>query len=432
MTRQVPGETESLDPAHIESWTGNTIALDLFEGLTRIDAAGAIVPGVAQSWTRTGPDTWVFKLRHDARWSNRQPVTANDFVYAWQRVLDPKTGSKYTVLVEFVKNAKAILAGKAQLSSLGVRAADPYTLEVTTKVPAAFFPQLTAMTTMAPVNRDVVTKFGGDWTRPGNFVGNGPYALADWQPGNRLVGTKSKTYWNASKVVITKVTYLPIDSDWSAISLPPTWQNVHWFGTDELGRDLLARTLQSGRVSLEVGLLGTLVSGLIGVAYGATAGYLGGRVDAVMMRIVDMMYAIPYMLIAILMMTMFGRAFYLVVLTISAFSWLDMARVVRGQTLSLRSREFIDAAKAIGVSSRSIIARHIVPNIVLTESVLSFLGLGVQEPMTSWGVLIQDGAQKLESMQWLLLCPAVMLCVTLYCVNFVGDGLRDAFDPKDR
>ncbi|MGY6254325.1 ABC transporter permease [Paraburkholderia caledonica] len=239
----------------------------------------------------------------------------------------------------------------------------------------------------------------------------------------------------------------PIDSDWSAISLPPTLQNMHWFGTDELGRDLLARTLQGGRVSLEVGLLGTLVSGLIGVAYGATAGYLGGRVDAVMMRIVDMMYAIPYMLIAILMMTMFGRAFYLVVLTISAFSWLDMARVVRGQTLSLRSREFIDAAKAIGVSSRSIIVRHIVPNlfgvvvvyasvtvpnIVLTESVLSFLGLGVQEPMTSWGVLIQDGAQKLESMPWLLLCPAVMLCVTLYCVNFVGDGLRDAFDPKDR
>ena len=239
----------------------------------------------------------------------------------------------------------------------------------------------------------------------------------------------------------------PIDSDWSAISLAPTLQNMHWFGTDELGRDLLARTLQGGRVSLEVGLLGTLVSGLIGVAYGATAGYLGGRVDAVMMRIVDMMYAIPYMLIAILMMTLFGRAFYLVVLTISAFSWLDMARVVRGQTLSLRSREFIDAARAIGVSSRSIIARHIVPNlfgvvvvyasvtvpnIVLTESVLSFLGLGVQEPMTSWGVLIQDGAQKLDSMPWLLLCPAVMLCITLYSVNFVGDGLRDAFDPKDR
>ncbi|WP_133646186.1 ABC transporter permease [Paraburkholderia flava] len=239
----------------------------------------------------------------------------------------------------------------------------------------------------------------------------------------------------------------PINSDWSAISLPPTWANAHWFGTDELGRDLLVRTLVGGRVSLEVGLLGTLVSGLFGVAWGATAGYLGGRVDTAMMRVVDMMYAIPYMLIAILMMTLFGRAFYLVVLTISAFSWLDMARVVRGQTLSLRSREFVDAARAIGVGSRPIIARHIVPNligvvvvyatvtvpnIVLTESVLSFLGLGVQEPMTSWGVLIQDGAQKLESMPWLLLAPALMLCATLYSVNFVGDGLRDALDPKDR
>ncbi|MGF6726962.1 oligopeptide transport system permease protein [Paraburkholderia sp. GAS41] len=239
----------------------------------------------------------------------------------------------------------------------------------------------------------------------------------------------------------------PAANDWGAISMAPTLLGQHWFGTDELGRDLLVRTLAGGRVSLEVGLLGTLVSGLIGVAWGATSGYIGGRTDAVMMRIVDMMYAIPYMLIAILMMTLLGRSFYLVVLTISAFSWLDMARVVRGQTLSLRTREFIDAARATGVSTPGIILRHIVPNllgvvvvyatvtvpgIVLTESVLSFLGLGVQEPMTSWGVLINDGAQKLESMPWLLLCPAVMLCVTLYCVNFVGDGLRDALDTKER
>jgi oligopeptide transport system permease protein len=239
----------------------------------------------------------------------------------------------------------------------------------------------------------------------------------------------------------------PIDNDWSAMGVAPTPQGGHWFGTDELGRDLLARTLVGGRVSLEVGLLGTLVSALVGVLYGATAGYLGGRVDAVMMRIVDMMYAIPYMLIAILVVTVFGRTFSLVVLTISAFSWLDMARVVRGQTLSMRSREFIDAARAIGVRPAAIIARHIVPNlagivaiyatvtvpsIILTESVLSFLGLGVQEPMTSWGVLIQDGAQKLDAMPWLLLCPATLLCATLYCVNFVGDGLRDALDPRER
>jgi oligopeptide transport system substrate-binding protein len=135
LTRQVPTEVESLDPAHIESWTGDTIGLDLFEGLTRISASGAVVPGVAESWTRTAPDTWVFKLRHDAKWSNGQPVTAADFVYAWQRVLDPKTGSKYTILLEFVKGAKAILAGKAPLTSLAARAVDPYTLEVKTEVP---------------------------------------------------------------------------------------------------------------------------------------------------------------------------------------------------------------------------------------------------------------------------------------------------------
>ncbi len=156
----------------------------------------------------------------------------------------------------------------------------------------------------------------------------------------------------------------PTASDWSSISLPPTLAGMHWFGTDELGRDLLARTLVGGRVSLEVGLLGTLVSGLFGVAWGATAGFAGGRTDSVMMRVVDMMYAIPYLLIAILMMTLFGRSFMLVVLTISAFSWLDMARVVRGQTLSLRTREFVDAARAIGVTPGTIVRRHIVPNLL--------------------------------------------------------------------
>ena len=236
-------------------------------------------------------------------------------------------------------------------------------------------------------------------------------------------------------------------ADWDAMSLPPTLKNAHFFGTDESGRDLLVRSLIGGRVSLMVGMLATLSSVSLGIAWGATAGFVGGRVDAFMMRIVDMMYAVPYLLIAILMVTILGRAFYLVVITITVFSWMDMARVVRGQTLALRSKEFIEAARAIGVPTRRIIVQHIVPNllgvvviyttvtvpgVILTESVLSFLGLGIQEPMTSWGVLIHDGAIVMEVSPWMLLFPAAFLSITLYCFNYIGDGLRDALDPKDR
>lgn len=236
-------------------------------------------------------------------------------------------------------------------------------------------------------------------------------------------------------------------ADWDAMSLGPTLKNSHFWGTDDAGRDLLVRSLIGGRISLTVGLLATLASVSLGIVWGATAGFLGGKVDALMMRMVDMMYAIPYLLIAILLVTILGREFYLVVLTITVFSWMDMARVVRGQTLSLRSMEYVEAARAMGVSTTRIIFRHIVPNllgvvviyttvtvpgVILTESVLSFLGLGIQEPMTSWGVLIQDGAKVMEVSPWILLFPAGLLSVTLYCFNFIGDGLRDALDPKER
>ena len=236
-------------------------------------------------------------------------------------------------------------------------------------------------------------------------------------------------------------------ADWDAMSIAPTLKNAHFWGTDEAGRDLLVRCLIGGRISLTVGLLATLASVSLGIAWGATAGFLGGKVDALMMRVVDMMYAIPYLLIAILLVTSLGREFYLVVITITVFSWMDMARVVRGQTLSLRSMEYVEAARAIGVSTRRIIFAHIVPNllgvvviyttvtvpgVILTESVLSFLGLGIQEPMTSWGVLISDGARVMEVSPWILLFPAGLLSITLYCINFIGDGLRDALDPKER
>jgi oligopeptide transport system permease protein len=237
------------------------------------------------------------------------------------------------------------------------------------------------------------------------------------------------------------------DTDWNLMGIGPTWDHWHLFGTDELGRDLLVRTMIGGRVSLTVGVLATLVSVSLGVAWGAVAGFVGGKVDAFMMRIVDVLYAIPYLLIAIMMVTILGRDFYLVVLTISAFSWMDMARVVRGQTLSIKSKEYIEAARAIGVPTQRIIFSHVVPNllgivmiytsitvpsVILTESVLSFLGLGVQEPMTSWGVLIHDGANVMESSPWMIWFPGAALTLTLYCANFLGDGMRDALDPKTR
>ncbi|HSK38803.1 MAG TPA: oligopeptide ABC transporter permease OppC [Arenibaculum sp.] len=234
---------------------------------------------------------------------------------------------------------------------------------------------------------------------------------------------------------------------WDAIQAPPDIAAGHWFGTDANGRDLLVRTLHGGRVSLMVGLVATMVSLIIGVAYGSVAGYAGGRVDNVMMRLVDVLYSLPFMFFVILLMVFFGRNIILIFVAIGAVEWLDMARIVRGQTLSIKRKEFIEAARAGGVASFAIVRRHIIPNtlgpvvvymtltvpkVILLESFLSFLGLGVQEPMTSWGVLISEGASNMEVAPWMLLFPALFLAVTLFCLNFVGDGVRDALDPKDR
>jgi oligopeptide transport system permease protein len=220
---------------------------------------------------------------------------------------------------------------------------------------------------------------------------------------------------------------------------------AHPLGTDKLGRDQLARILYGGRVSLLVGIAATSVSLTIGVLWGSVAAYLGGKVDSVMMRIVDILYALPFTIFVILLMTVFGRNFVLLFVAIGAVEWLTMARIVRGQVLALKRQEFIDAAIALGLRKRRIILRHLIPNVLgpvavyttltipavmLLEAFLSFLGLGVQPPMSSWGLLIKEGAEMMEEAPWLLLYPAALFTLTLFSLNFLGDGLRDALDVR--
>jgi|UniRef100_UPI00404B88F8 oligopeptide transport system permease protein len=219
----------------------------------------------------------------------------------------------------------------------------------------------------------------------------------------------------------------------------------HWLGTDTLGRDLLVRLLVGGRISIGVGLCATFVALSIGVAYGAIAGFFGGKIDALMMRIVDIMYALPFTIFVILLMVFFGRNIVLLFVAIGAVEWLTMARIVRGQILSIKKMEFIEAAHSLGLGKRRIIFRHMIPNVLgpiivyttltipavmLLEAFLSFLGLGVQPPLSSWGVLIKDGAEKMEEFWWLLVFPGSIFSLTLFSLNFLGDGLRDALDVR--
>ena len=233
------------------------------------------------------------------------------------------------------------------------------------------------------------------------------------------------------------------DQDLMYGAQPPSF--AHWFGTDYLGRDLLTRTLYGSRVSLSVGILAAFVSATIGTIYGSISGFAGGRIDTFMMRVVDILYSLPYMFLVILLMTFFGKKIYIVFLALGMVSWLTTARIVRGQVLSLKQQEFVKAARSVGTSGPAILFRHLIPNtlgpiivyftltvpsMILQEAFLSFLGLGVQEPRPSLGGLINDGANQMIVFWWILVFPAAILAVLLFCLNFLGDGLRDALDPK--
>lgn len=238
----------------------------------------------------------------------------------------------------------------------------------------------------------------------------------------------------------------PYDYAYQNLELGPSPPSPeHWLGTDTLGRDLLTRMMYGSRVSLMVGFLATIVALTIGVTWGTVAGFAGGKTDTIMMRIVDVLYGIPFIIFVILLMVIFGRNLVLLFMAIGAVEWLTMARIVRSQVMSLSKQEFILAAEAMGVSKASIIYKHLIPNtigpvivyatltvpqIMLLEAFLSFLGLGVQAPLSSWGLLIRDGAVSMEEYWWLLIFPSLAFSLTLFSLNFIGDGLRDALDPR--
>jgi oligopeptide transport system permease protein len=256
----------------------------------------------------------------------------------------------------------------------------------------------------------------------------------------KLMAVENRSEYTAAEKAELEAMRLEAESD-------PVHRRVYIFGTDDLGRDVLARTLSGRRISIGIGIVGTITALIIGVFFGAVAGYVGGKVDNFIMRFVDVLYGLPYMLIVIIFMSIVGRNIVILFVAIAMVSWLTVSRVVRGQIISLKNSEFVEAAKSVGASTPRIIAKHLIPNtlgiiivystlslpqFIMQESFLSFLGLGVSAPLSSWGSLVEEGVRRMELYPWLLIVPAVAMTVFLFAMNFLGDGLRDAFDPQGK
>jgi oligopeptide transport system permease protein len=288
-----------------------------------------------------------------------------------------------------------------------------------------------------------------------------PTALGSERPESPWADAWKRLRRNRAAVIsaafLAWIVFTATFAPWLPGMQDPTLQNLkmgavapslaHWFGTDELGRDTFARVVYGGRISLMVGVVATLVSLIVGVSWGAVAGYRGGKTDELMMRFVDILYSLPYIFLVILLLVFFSRSILMLFVALGLVQWLTMARIVRGQVLSLKQQTFVEAARALGAGDAAVIFRHIVPNtlgpvivyttltvpaIILQEAFLSFLGLGVQPPDASWGTLVSDGARVLALFPWLVIFPGLALSLTLFCFNFLGDGLRDALDPQDR
>jgi oligopeptide transport system permease protein len=285
--------------------------------------------------------------------------------------------------------------------------------------------------------------------QPGARTVRGPWTDAWRRLRRHRVAVGSGVFLLAMCVIAAAAPWLPLVQDPAAQDLalgatPPSW--MHWFGTDDLGRDTFARVMFGGRISMLVGSVGTLVSLVVGVTWGAVAGYAGGKLDELMMRVVDVLYSLPYLFLVILLLVFFERSMVMLFVALGLVQWLTMARIVRGQVLSLKQQAFVEAARALGASDGAIVFRHLVPNtlgpvivyttltvpaVILQEAFLSFLGLGVQPPGASWGTLVSDGARVLAIFPWLVIFPGLALSLTLLAFNFLGDGLRDALDPRD-